>query len=66
MSRISVLYTLVTHLDKIEDGTSRFCVDCPIAGTEYCHKLNPNAKRYTRYEKEKIRHEIRRVMREAK
>ena len=43
---------------KIENGTSVFCADCPIAGTKYCHKLNPNAKRYTRAEKEKIRHKI--------
>jgi hypothetical protein len=58
MSRIDAFYTLVTHLEKVADGTSINCIDCPIAGTEYCHKLNPKAKRYTRYEKEKIRHEI--------
>jgi len=66
MSRIDALHTLVTHLEKIGDGTSRFCVTCPIAGTEYCHKLNPNAKRYTRAEKEKIRHEIDERNKEAK
>lgn len=55
---IDELFTLITHLEKIEDGTSVFCVDCPIAGTKYCHKLNPTAKRYTRAEKEMIRHKL--------
>lgn len=27
------------------------CKDCPIKGTEYCHKVNPMAKKYTRSEK---------------
>lgn len=27
------------------------CVDCPIRGTHYCHKVNPMAKKYTRSEK---------------
>lgn len=58
MSRADALHTLITHLEKIGDRTSIFCVTCPIAGTEYCHKLNLKAKRYTRAEKEKIRHEI--------
>lgn len=57
-SKIEAFLTLATHLEKIANGTSVFCADCPIAGTEYCHKLNPKAKRYTRAEKEKIRHEI--------
>lgn len=34
------------------------CKDCPIAGTQYCHRENPNAKRYTRFEKELIRYHI--------
>lgn len=34
------------------------CVDCPIKGTEYCHKVNPMAKKYTRIEKEAIRMEL--------
>lgn len=65
MSRTEVFFTLVSHLEKIEDGTIRFCNGCPIAGTEYCHKLNPKAKRYTRTEKEKIRHELDERNREA-
>ena len=65
-SRKDAFYTLITHLQKIEDGTSVFCVNCPIAGTEYCHKLNPKAKRYTRAEKEKIRHEMDERNKEAK
>ena len=31
------------------------CKDCPIKGTQYCHRMNPTAKRYTRSEKEAIR-----------
>lgn len=58
MSRMDALHTLVVHLEKIGDWTSRFCIDCPIAGTKYCHKLNPKAKRYTRAEKEMIRHKL--------
>ncbi len=27
------------------------CTDCPIKGTEYCHKVNPMAKKYTRSKK---------------
>lgn len=27
------------------------CEACPIKGTEHCHKVNPNAPRYTRAEK---------------
>ena len=66
MSRISSFYTLVTHIEKIADGTSVYCIECPIAGTKYCHKLNPKAKRYTRYEKEMIRHEMDKRNKEAK
>ena len=44
MSRISSFYTLVTHIEKIADGTSVYCIECPIVGTEYCHKLNPRRK----------------------
>jgi hypothetical protein len=34
------------------------CVDCPIRGTDYCHKINPQAKKYTRSEKNAIRDEL--------
>ena len=34
------------------------CKDCPIAGTNYCHKLNPKAKKYTRTEKEILQQEM--------
>ena len=36
----------------------RGCVDCPIKGTGYCHKVNPMAKKYTRMEKEMLREEM--------
>lgn len=29
----------------------RKCDECPIKGTEYCHKVNPMAKKYNRSEK---------------
>lgn len=35
-----------------------FCKDCPIKGTQYCHRMNPSAKRYTRSEKEAIREKM--------
>ena len=35
-----------------------FCEDCPIKGTEYCHMVNPMAKKYTRYEKESLREQM--------
>ncbi len=31
------------------------CKDCPIKGTDYCHKINPMAKKYTRSEKNELR-----------
>lgn len=31
------------------------CEFCPIKGTEYCHKINPMAKKYTRSEKKMLR-----------
>ena len=34
------------------------CKDCPIKGTEYCHKVNPMAKRYTRTKKDALRDAI--------
>lgn len=34
------------------------CKDCPIKETEYCHKVNPMAKKYTRMEKEMLREEM--------
>lgn len=36
----------------------QFCFDCPIRGTQYCHKVDPTAKRYTRSEKEAIRKQM--------
>lgn len=35
-----------------------FCSDCPVKGTQFCHIANPKAKKYTRAEKELIRHHI--------
>ena len=35
-----------------------FCIDCPVKGTQFCHVANPKAKKYTRAEKELIRHRI--------
>ena len=32
------------------------CEDCPIKGTEYCHMVNPMAKKYTRSEKKTLRY----------
>ena len=34
------------------------CKDCPIRDTNYCHLVNPMAKKYTRFEKELIRYHI--------
>jgi hypothetical protein len=34
------------------------CEHCPIKGTEYCHKVNPMAKKYTRTEKHELREAI--------
>lgn len=31
------------------------CQNCPIKGTEFCHRVNPKAKKYTLSEKEEIR-----------
>ena len=30
------------------------CEICPIKGTEHCHKINPNARKYTRAEKKEL------------
>lgn len=30
------------------------CDNCPIKNTEYCHLVNPEAKKLTRQEKERI------------
>lgn len=30
------------------------CEVCPIRGSEYCHKVNPNAPKYTRSEKKEL------------
>lgn len=35
-----------------------FCSDCPVKGTQFCHIANPKAKKYTRHQKEIIRHRI--------
>lgn len=35
------------------------CEFCPIKGTEYCHKINPMAPRYTRSEKIALMRETR-------
>ena len=34
------------------------CDNCPIRWTNYCHKVNPMAKKYTRSEKIAIREEL--------
>lgn len=36
------------------------CNNCPIKNTEYCHRVNPEAKKLTRQEKEKIAEMIKR------
>lgn len=36
----------------------RKCETCPIKGTEYCHFVNPKAKKYTAPEKRAIREEL--------
>lgn len=35
-----------------------FCKDCHIKGTEYCHRVNPMAKKYTWTEKNELREAI--------
>lgn len=34
------------------------CRVCPIAGTEYCHRINPGARKYTHSEKVAIREKL--------
>lgn len=34
------------------------CITCPIKNTQYCHKVNPMAPKYTRAEKNKLREAI--------
>lgn len=36
----------------------RNCETCPIRGTEFCHRVNPKAKKYTASEKRAIREEL--------
>lgn len=36
----------------------RNCGICPIMGTEYCHRVNPKAQKYTAFEKRAIREEL--------
>lgn len=36
----------------------RKCENCPIRGKEYCHRVNPKAKKYTLSEKRAIREEL--------
>ena len=38
----------------------RPCGTCPIWGTEYCHLVNPKAKKYTLSEKQDIRKKLNR------
>lgn len=38
----------------------RPCPNCPIKNTEYCHLVNPEAKKLARQEKEKIAEMMRR------
>ena len=34
------------------------CRACPIAGTGYCHRINPGARKYTHSEKVAIRERL--------
>lgn len=36
----------------------RNCETCPIRGTEFCHRVNPKAKKYTASEKRAILEEM--------
>ena len=36
----------------------RNCGTCPIRVTEFCHRVNPKAKKYTASEKRAIREEL--------
>lgn len=36
----------------------RSCKICPIKGTEYCHRVNPKAPKFTLLEKRAIRKEL--------
>lgn len=42
----------------VQGGEVMPCYNCPIKGTEYCHKVNPMAKKYTRTEKNELREAI--------
>lgn len=45
-------------IEKAQSGLIDRCDGCPIKGTERCHKVNPMAPKYTRYEKKRIREEM--------
>jgi hypothetical protein len=44
----------------------RKCEMCPIRATEFCHRVNPKAKKYTASEKQAIREELDRKEKEKK
>mgnify|MGYP007133707899 CR=1 FL=1 len=47
---------LLDHMrEKAQSGLIDRCDGCPIKGTEYCHKVNPMAMKYTRAEKKELR-----------
>lgn len=45
-------------IEKAQSGQINRCDGCPIKGTEYCHKVNLMAPKYTRFEKIAIREQI--------
>ena len=42
---------MITMLKSVRNTA---CEVCPIKGTEYCHKVNLNAPKYTRAEKKEL------------
>lgn len=42
---------MITMLKSVRNTACEFC---PIRGTEHCHKVNPNAPKYTRAEKKEL------------
>ena len=51
---------MTTHFTVIDELNVKIdrCKYCPIKDTEYCHKVNPMAKKYTRSEKKELRKAI--------
>ena len=58
---IPSLHDLISFQDfekALKQSDRRRCETCPINGTEFCHLVNPKAKKYTLSEKRAIREEI--------